>query len=827
MTIPLTINGTTYNFPASGDENWGNSVTSWAAAVTANLFPLSGGNYFLTGELNWGPNYGHRTVYIRSDTANPASVGFVRLATADAIYWRANDGVTNLPLTINGSNALTFNGQALLTSSSVGSNSIDVGQTGSVSRQLNDKLADAVSAKDFGVVGDGVTDDTVAMQAAITFACTTRKTLLINRPSVRYRITSTLNLTGRYKIVGEGMGDTILFWDSASGYLFTETADCTYSYMSDIQAYGHGRNTGEDSSFYKFYEGAPGLYRIFERVYHQEFGRYGYVVNDSFSNVWRDCRMRRTGTTGTLAAGGTDGYGGHIQLIQRQFSGAASTGNIYENTYMTGSHKSIFLGNSTYGSGATISKVFNTLITMVLVEENYIGIDLKGDTVANGGTGISRYCTLNTVYFEANLFAGANMGSGVAISCYQNNTTPGTGIPPSWSTDGPDGIVWGERYMQDRPSKFEVGNGGSGSNGAVFTVSKNEPGWISNAMFSSSAIKFVNPGTGLFDNQQIFTVNTDPKGTLSARVGSLALNRTTQTYSAVYVKGSGAPSTNDWWQLHERRFGTTASRPTPGTDGTGALYFNTTTNKMQVWDGAAWADIATGLSGTVVLGNGTVITGDFANINNTPIFKGNTGTATNLQVVAPSGGSGDRASVRIYGGPDQLNSQFMGMRSYSVDTSNRIIWGTTVAGVANDPTGPLTFSGASSFGTYATVRNGSTPTAASDLTRKDYVDGLTTRGPKVLATLATAFNVTISNATATYINAQTGTLATGTFTLPASPVDGQFVTLHTAGQITSLTINPNAGQTIQGTAITAATAAAGATVQYIYHLASTTWYRLL
>jgi len=66
------------------------------------------------------------------------------------------------------------------------------------------------------------------------------------------------------------------------------------------------------------------------------------------------------------------------------------------------------------------------------------------------------------------------------------------------------------------------------------------------------------------------------------------------------------------------------------------------------------------------------------------------------------------------------------------------------------------------------------------------------------------------------------TLATGTITMPASPVDGMIICFSSSQIITSLTVSANTGQSIVS-AVT--TLAAGGGAAYIYRLANTTWYR--
>lgn len=90
-------------------------------------------------------------------------------------------------------------------------------------------------------------------------------------------------------------------------------------------------------------------------------------------------------------------------------------------------------------------------------------------------------------------------------------------------------------------------------------------------------------------------------------------------------------------------------------------------------------------------------------------------------------------------------------------------------------------------------------------------------------TPSTGFSNTVANSTGVYIISPAGTLATGTITMPAAPVDKQRVVITTTQTITALTHNPNTGQTLKG-ALTTLTANSSGT--WVYRSTDTTWYRI-
>lgn len=89
--------------------------------------------------------------------------------------------------------------------------------TGAVSRSVQNKLEDVVSVKDFGAVGNGTTDDTAAIQAAIDYAAANALGATIFLPAGRYLITDAIRVLAGVTLQGDTSGDIYGLHENIAG----------------------------------------------------------------------------------------------------------------------------------------------------------------------------------------------------------------------------------------------------------------------------------------------------------------------------------------------------------------------------------------------------------------------------------------------------------------------------------------------------------------------------------------------------------------------------------------------------------------------------------
>lgn len=75
--------------------------------------------------------------------------------------------------------------------------------SGAVPRPIREKLGDSVSARDFGAVGDGIVDDTLAIQAALGAA------RAVHLPAGTYRVTNTVTVGYGQTLSGDGQSSIL------------------------------------------------------------------------------------------------------------------------------------------------------------------------------------------------------------------------------------------------------------------------------------------------------------------------------------------------------------------------------------------------------------------------------------------------------------------------------------------------------------------------------------------------------------------------------------------------------------------------------------------
>jgi len=123
-------------------------------------------------------------------------------------------GGTELPSkNIRANKALGFDGNgdpvAVSLEGSMASPDFTASGTGALTRTSNDKLSDIVSVKDFGAIGDGLTDDTIAIQNALSAHDS------VFLPEGEYLVTTSITLGERKTLTGSGQKSVLKAQDNS------------------------------------------------------------------------------------------------------------------------------------------------------------------------------------------------------------------------------------------------------------------------------------------------------------------------------------------------------------------------------------------------------------------------------------------------------------------------------------------------------------------------------------------------------------------------------------------------------------------------------------
>jgi len=300
--------------------------------------------------------------------------------------------------------------------------------TGAVSRSAQNKMRDIISVKDFGATGDGTTDDTTAIQAALDSAA---GSAIVYFPYGVYKVTSTLYIKHSWTTI-EGGNSGINY--TGSGYFIDfqlEGGGSAYPQRVSMRDFSLGIVAAGASAFNwrSTYSLCDGI-----QVNLQASNQNGWRLNESgtdhtgvYYSQWRNCHVIGSvnGTTITNQTGWV-------------FTNAG-TPAIY------GPNGNTFIGGNVTGCSIcwSVLGLGNTFIGLV-VQPADLG---TGIAVSTAGSTPGEGCDSNTfinTYLEGgnntnSITIGANCAATTFLGVFATGFSGGSNLPTS---DSGTGTVW-------------------------------------------------------------------------------------------------------------------------------------------------------------------------------------------------------------------------------------------------------------------------------------------------------------------------------------------------------------------------------------------------
>jgi len=426
--------------------------------------------------------------------------------------------------------------------------SYNEGGTGAVTRTVQNKLQESVSVKDFGAVGDGVADDTAAIQATITASgyggC-------VYIPKGTYKINSVLNVpavvsnSSGVSFIGDGVASIIKAGASGMTAIFNITG--TNAKFTNIKI--DSNSTDVTSGFYVNIFGNADVACTIQECTILGFpvgilatGQNHYIENNFFQNNTRHIKFSNDGRNSSIS--GNYMIGGSFGIVFDKSTQQAEGTRIVNNTIL-----------ATVGSGAGIQILAGLEITIIANIIDQTGssspaiqinpssgntassIKIIGNWIAAGQNsyGVFAGNTNNHLYFTNNTFVSNNNLSTLdAINLTNTNTY----------------AIIGNRFLMNLAVGSLDLKTSSVSNGTIIAndSSVSGSGVIDTSLNSGLSINsnFITPNNMY---AQVFSIGVsgpflrggtgNPNGVVSGVAGSIFMRSDGASGSHIYICQSG------------------------------------------------------------------------------------------------------------------------------------------------------------------------------------------------------------------------------------------------------------------------------------------------
>jgi hypothetical protein len=289
--------------------------------------------------------------------------------------------------------------------------------TGAVARSVQGRLRDTVSVKDFGAVGDGATDDTAAIQTALT-AASAAGGAMVYLTAGTYRVTGPLYIYSNTWVCGAGPATTIyttsLSYSASSGHRIFHLEN-----VDDIQISDMIFDAGSMTGF---------------------LGGMRVIWGDGCSNITVErCKFITPGAATAFL--GCDNYqilNNHIEIVSTYVGGAVHDGIIDQ---WDGSHDFVIQGNhiqcNSIGlwailvTGMSVGNITGTPVYNFHISNNTVLNCKNAGIWAMGRAGLAYNFTISDNIVDGVI--GTSAGFGISVTDAHTFTLRGNVIKNTYS----------------------------------------------------------------------------------------------------------------------------------------------------------------------------------------------------------------------------------------------------------------------------------------------------------------------------------------------------------------------------------------------------------